>query len=111
MESRTHKPNPITDQSVPLDSFVEDMPELPAEEGVDVAGEVKFGKGAQAWWLRAWIFFLVVWALWYAFVGGKGLFHHLEEPINLFFIGVVIAWAIYHYVLAPRFKWPHLPLG
>ena len=75
----------------------------------EVAGEVRFGKGAQPWWFRYWPYVLVVWALWFAFIGGKGLFHS-EDAVNYIFSGVIIVWAVYH-LLAPRFKWPNLPLG
>lgn len=110
--SETRKTNLPTNQSVPLDSFVEDWRLPEAEIGVSIADEVQIAKPKpQPWWIRAWQLFLLLAALWYAFLGGRGLFSQFEHPIVLFFIVVVIAWTLYHYVLAPRFKWPHLPLG
>lgn len=102
-------PKPNSD-SVPLDSFVEDIEPLPPEDGVSIGGEIKAGKGAQPRWLRSWVLFLIIWALWYFFIGGQGLFR-ADDPMNIFFAVVVVAWTIYHYILVPRFKWPALPLG
>lgn len=97
---------------VPLDSFADDAVDLPSEDGVIVADEVQIGKPQpQPWWIRAWQLCLLLAALWYAFLGGRGVFHQLDSPIVDFFVGVVIVWMIYHYVLAPRFNWPPLPLG
>jgi hypothetical protein len=95
---------------VPLDSFVEDIAPLPTEDGVSIGGEIKAGKGAQPTWLRGWVLLLIIWALWYFFIGGQGLFR-ADHPMNIFFAVVVIAWTVYHYILVPRFKWPALPLG
>ena len=103
-------PNPSPDgPTVPLESF-NPVPPLAAEEGVLVAGEVRMGKGAQPRWMRSWVLLLIVWALWYFFIGGQGFFHS-DGPVNWFFTIVTIAWTVYHYILAPRFKWPALPLG
>ncbi len=110
MASPTPNPTANSNPSVPLDSFVEDMPPLPPEDGVMVGNEIQMGKGAQPWWMRSWVLFLILWALWYFFVGGQGLFR-ADDPINWFFTIVVIVWTVYHYILAPRFKWPSLPLG
>ena len=107
MASQTPEPNPSTgwidrDQFPPL-------PEPQTANSDDVAGEVRIGRGTQPWWIKYWPYVLIVWALWFAFVGAKGLFH-VEHPVIYFFSGVVIVWAVYH-LLAPRFKWPGLPLG
>jgi hypothetical protein len=112
MESQTHKATPLSSQSVPLDSFADDEPVLPPEEGIDVADEVKIGKPKpQPMWLLAWQLFLLLASLWYAFLGGRNLFHQVDSPVVDFFVGVVVLWTIYHYVLVPRFKLPALPLG
>jgi len=106
-------PEPRATGANPNSEDQDQLPPLP--EGIttpgseDVAGEVRFAKGTQPWWMKNWPYVLVAWALWFAFVGGTGLFH-VEQPINLFFSGVVIAWTIYH-VLATRFNWPNFPLG
>ncbi len=107
MASPIPEPNPNTD-STDLDKFPS-LPEPVTANSEDVAGEVRYGAGAQSWWMKYWTYVLIVWALWFAFYGGEGLFH-IEQPINLFFSGVIIAWAVYH-LLAPRLKWPNLPLG
>jgi hypothetical protein len=107
MGSRTQEPNPNM-SSVENDQFPP-LPEPVIDDSKDVAGQVRFGQGTQPWWFKYWPYVLIAWALWFAFFGGQGLFH-IENPINYGFSGVVIAWAIYH-LLAPRFKWPGLPLG
>ncbi|MDE3089334.1 MAG: hypothetical protein KGJ80_08105 [Chloroflexota bacterium] len=107
MASPIPEPN-LNTNSTDLDQF----PPLPRQEtdhSEDVAGEVRYGSGKQPGWMKYWPYVLVVWALWFAFFGGAGLFH-VEQPINLFFSGIIIVWAIYH-LLASRFKWPNLPLG
>ncbi|HZQ06695.1 MAG TPA: hypothetical protein VFD70_08955 [Anaerolineae bacterium] len=78
-------------------------------ETVDVNGQVRYGKGSQPWWMKYWPYVLVAWALWFAFIGAQGFFR-VENWVNYFFTGVIIVWTIYH-LLAPRFKWPVLPLG
>lgn len=107
MASQTLEPNPNTD-STDQDQFPP-LPEPITANSEDVAGEVRFGRGTQPWWMKYWPYILIVWALWFAFVGGQGLFH-TEDSINYFFSGVIIVWAVYH-LLAPCFKWPNLPLG
>lgn len=76
---------------------------------VDVAGEVRYGKGAQSSLMKYWTWILVAWALWFAFIGAQGLFR-VDDWVNYFFTGVIIAWTVYHLV-APRFNLPALPLG
>ncbi len=107
MESRTPAPNPNTNSA--YDDQLPPLPETVTENSKDVAGEVRYGQGTQPGWMKYWPYVLIAWALWFAFIGGQGLFH-VEQPVNLFFSGVVILWAVYH-LLAPRFKWPNLPLG
>ncbi len=107
MGSQTPELNPNTNSA---DN--DQLPPLPTpapDHSEEIAGEVRVGHGGQPWWMKVWPFVLIVWALWFAFIGGQGLFH-VEEPVNLFFSGIVILWAIYH-LLAPHFKWPNLPLG
>jgi hypothetical protein len=96
--------------SVPLDSFRTGTPPSLQAEGELLGNEVRMGKGAQPRWMRSWVLLLIVWALWYFFIGGQGLFHS-NGPVNWFFTIVTVAWTVYHYILAPRFKWPSLPLG
>ncbi len=105
MASRTPEPSPSTSSG---DQFPA-LPEPVTENSKEIAGEVRVGQGSQPWWFKLWPFVLALWAIWFAFWGGQGLFH-VEQPINLFFSGVVIVWAVYH-LLALYFKWPHLPLG
>lgn len=107
MGSQTPEPNPDMN-SADGDQFPP-LPAPTADEGNEVAGEVRYKQGPQPWWFKYWPYVLIVWALWFAFFGGEGLFH-VEQPVNLFFSGVVILWAVYHLV-APHFKWPTLPLG
>jgi hypothetical protein len=111
-ESRTLKAKPVSNRSVPLDSFADDAFPVPSEDGTAVADEVRIGRPKPSpWWIRAWQLFLLLASLWYAFLGGRGLFHQVDTPIVDFFVVVVVLWTIYHYILAPRFKWPALPLG
>jgi hypothetical protein len=107
MASQTPDPN-LSTSSTDSDQLPP-LPEPVTENSEDVEGEVRYGQGTQPWWMKYWPYVLIVWALWFAFFGGQGLFH-VEQPVNLFFSGVVILWAVYH-LLAPHFKWPGLPLG
>ncbi len=112
MESPTRRAKPVSNRSVPLDSFADDSFPRPPENSTVFADEVKIAKGTSSpWWIRAWQLFLIVASLWYAFLGGRGVFHQIDAPVVDFFLVVVVLWTIYHYVLAPRFKWPALPLG
>ena len=112
MESRTRRAKAVSSRSVPLDSFADDDLTLPVEVGISVADEVKIAKPQPSpWWIRAWQLFLLLASLWYAFLGGRGFFHQIDTPVVDFFVAVVVLWTLYHYVLAPRFKWPALPLG
>lgn len=105
MASSTPEPSPNTNSSDQLPP----LPEPVTANTEDVGGEVRFGKGTLPWWMKYSPYALIAWALWYAFVGGQGLFHS-QDATNYIFSGVIIAWAVYH-LLAPRFKWPSLPLG
>lgn len=107
MASPIPEPNPNTNSAD--NDRLPPLPEPLTDNSQDVASQVRYGAGAQPRWMIFWTYLLIVWALWFAFFGGAGLFH-VEQPINLFFSGVIIAWAVYH-LLAPRAKWPTLPLG
>ena len=110
MASRTPEPNPSTNPRAD-----DQLPPLPepirvSGEVVDVAGgEVRFGKGTQPTWYKVWINILALWAIWFVFIGAQGLFK-VDNAVVYFFTAVVILWTIYH-LLAPRYKWPTLPLG
>jgi hypothetical protein len=115
MASRIPERNPnIVSNAQGVQDDDDHLPPLPEPvkvtgEAVEVAGEVRYGKGAQPLWMKYWTHVLVAWALWFAFLGAQGLFH-VDDWVNYFFTGVIIAWTIYH-LLAPRLKWPALPLG
>lgn len=104
----TPEQNPNTNSDD--DDRLPPLPEPLTENSNEVAGEVRYAQAApQPWWMKWSPYVLIAWALWFAFWGGEGLFH-VEQSVNLFFSGIVILWAVYH-ILAPRFKWPGLPLG
>jgi hypothetical protein len=108
MASRTPEPSQNIN-SEDHDQFPPLPEPAPSADSESIADEVRIGKGAQPWYIKYLPYVLIVWALWFAFWGGEGLFH-VEQPVNLFFSGVVIAWAVYH-LLAPRLHLPNLPLG
>jgi hypothetical protein len=109
MASQTPEPN---QNSKPLAD--DQLPPLPEREKVgadvvDVADDVGYGKGGQPTWYKIWINLLAVWSLWFIFIGAQGLYR-VDNAVIYFFTVVIIVWTVYH-LLAPRFKWPALPLG
>jgi hypothetical protein len=115
MASRTPERNPSIVRNDPIVRSDDDkLPPLPdpitvTGNEVEVQGEVRYGKGAPTVWMKYLPYILVAWALWFAFIGAQGLFK-VDDWVNYFFTGVIIAWTIYH-LLAPCFGWPALPLG
>ncbi|MBI4673896.1 MAG: hypothetical protein HY741_19795 [Chloroflexi bacterium] len=109
MASQTPEPNPNIATSA--DDQLPPLPELAplSSDQVDVAGQVRYGKGGLPWWMKYWPYILAAWALWFVFWGAQGLFR-VEDWVNYFFTAVIVVWTVYH-LLAPRFKWPALPLG
>lgn len=109
MGSQTPEPNQNSDSND--DDQLPPLPEPVKVKGevVDVAGEVRYGKGTQPRWFKYWPYIFVAWALWFAFIGAQGLFQ-VDFWVNYLMTGMIIVWTVYH-LLAPRFNWPALPLG